>query len=97
ALPLAKQLQAGLSEVDGPTALTQPINQPTTQEPDRQQPELPFCGVHSTPMTQVQGKHGPFWSCHQRNPDGSWCSFKPARSRAIPPSHTYPAVFTARG
>jgi hypothetical protein len=84
ALPLAKQLQARLSEVDRPTPLTPPIGQPTTLEPDLSQPQAPLCGVHSMPMTQVQGRRGPFWSCHQRNLDGSWCSYRPARTTAGP-------------
>src|SRR5437016_2027317 len=35
--------------------------------------EPPVCGIHRLLMTRVQGKKGAFWSCHQRNPDGSWC------------------------
>lgn len=37
----------------------------------------PECGVHHIAMVLVQGKKGPFWSCHQKNFDGSWCSYKP--------------------
>ena len=37
----------------------------------------PQCGVHRIAMVLVQGKKGPFWSCHQKNIDGSWCSYKP--------------------
>src|SRR5215216_5423047 len=83
ALPLAKQLQAGLSEVDESPSLTPPISQPRAPQPDLQQPQAPLCGVHSTPMTQFQGKHGPFWSCHQRTLDGSWCTYRPARVGSI--------------
>jgi hypothetical protein len=39
--------------------------------------EPPICAVHNLVMVQVQGKKGAFWSCHQRNPDGSWCNYKP--------------------
>ncbi len=39
--------------------------------------EAPTCAVHHVPMAKVEGKAGPFWSCHQKNPDGSWCSVKP--------------------
>ena len=38
--------------------------------------EPPNCAVHNVPMVQVQGKKGPFWSCHEKNDDGSWCSYK---------------------
>lgn len=37
----------------------------------------PICEVHNTPMVWQQGRKGYFWSCHQRNTDGSWCSYKP--------------------
>jgi hypothetical protein len=38
--------------------------------------EPPECAVHHTPMVWVEkGKRGPFWSCRQKNEDGSWCSF----------------------
>jgi len=39
--------------------------------------EPPSCVVHDVAMVQVQGKKGPFWSCHEKNDDGSWCSYKP--------------------
>src|SRR6266496_973779 len=78
ALPLAKQLQAGLSKVDRSVSPPLPISQPTAPEPDLQQMQVPLCGIHAVPMTQVQGKHGQFWSCHQRDLDGSWCRYKPA-------------------
>lgn len=38
---------------------------------------IPVCAVHKVPMAKVNGKHGPFWSCHQRNTDGSFCSYRP--------------------
>ena len=39
--------------------------------------EPPSCTVHQVPMVRVQGRKGRFWSCHEKNPDGSWCRFKP--------------------
>lgn len=39
--------------------------------------QAPVCGVHGVLMVRVQGKHGPFYSCHEKNPDGNWCSYKP--------------------
>jgi hypothetical protein len=36
----------------------------------------PTCAVHAVAMVRVQGRKGPFWSCHQRLPDGSWCPSK---------------------
>jgi hypothetical protein len=38
---------------------------------------VPSCGVHKIPMVRVNGKYGAFWSCRQRNEDGSYCKFKP--------------------
>lgn len=37
----------------------------------------PICAVHNTLMVSVQGKKGPFWSCHQKNSNGSWCNYRP--------------------
>ncbi len=39
--------------------------------------DTPVCAVHKVPMAKVNGRHGPFWSCHQKNADGSFCSYKP--------------------
>jgi hypothetical protein len=41
------------------------------------QGEVPTCQVHGVPMVKQNGKFGPFWSCHERNEDGSFCSYKP--------------------
>lgn len=38
---------------------------------------VPTCKVHNVPMVRQQGKFGAFWSCHQRNADGSFCSYRP--------------------
>ena len=32
----------------------------------------PACPVHKTPMTYVEGKYGPFWSCRQKT-NGGYC------------------------
>src|SRR3954462_3214252 len=39
--------------------------------------DAPICKIHKVPMVQVQGRNGPFWSCHEKNEDGSWCHYKP--------------------
>jgi len=49
----------------------------------RPHPSAPRYEMHSTPMTHVQGKHGPFWSCHQRNLD----RLIPAKSDVMCESH----------
>jgi len=35
--------------------------------------EPPVCAVHHLAMARVRGRTGVFWSCHRKNPDGSWC------------------------
>src|SRR5947209_3487149 len=53
----------------------QPEGQPTTVA------EIaPVCGVHQVPLVLVSGRRGDFWSCHEKNPDGSWCSWRPESS-----------------
>ena len=37
----------------------------------------PVCAVHQVPIVRMRGRKGPFWSCHERMPDGRWCAFKP--------------------
>ena len=80
ALPLAKKIQEQLSEAPDSRGEVSSTPQQTPLPSVDVQPEAPRCQIHATPMTQVQGKHGPFWSCHQRNPDGSWCSYRPNRA-----------------
>lgn len=38
---------------------------------------VPSCAVHKAPMVRVNGKFGAFWSCRQRNEDGSFCRYRP--------------------
>lgn len=33
----------------------------------------PRCPVHQQAMVYRNGRRGPFWSCHERKPDGRWC------------------------
>src|SRR4051794_21323376 len=93
ALPLAKKIQEGLLGLERSETPPTPLRQPSIQEPDRQQPQAPLCDVHATPMVQVNGRRGPFWSCHKTNLDGSWCTFRPGRvrPRSTPPAYGFPA------
>jgi hypothetical protein len=51
------------------------VEQPSIPE---ERPDTPLCGIHNTPMTLVmKSKNGPFWSCHKRLDNGSWCSYRP--------------------
>lgn len=40
---------------------------------------VPLCEMHQIPMVRVKGKHGPFWSCHQKDDDGNWCDYRPGQ------------------
>ena len=39
--------------------------------------EAPMCAVNEMPMVRMQGKRGPFWSCHERNEESPFCSYRP--------------------
>src|SRR6266536_2083147 len=85
ALPWVKKIQERLVELVEPEQ-TQAVPSTPKQSPlppVEAQPETPRCGVHSTPMVSVQGQHGSFWSCHQRNGDGTWCTYKPRPRTAV--------------
>jgi len=57
------------------TTLTGPPAAP--QAPSEEPIVAPRCAVHQVPMVLVQGRKGPFWSCHEKMADGAWCQFKP--------------------
>jgi hypothetical protein len=89
ALPLAKKIQEKLLEVNSsPTPKAQPVSQPQQS----QQNETPICGVHSAPMVSMPSKTGSFWSCHKKNTDGSWCSYKPKPQGSNQDSARYLAI-----
>lgn len=46
----------------------------------------PICGIHNKQMTLRNGQYGDFWSCSTKNPDGSWCKFKPGQSAPSTPN-----------
>ncbi len=39
---------------------------------------VPICEVHQIPMVRMKGKHGTFWSCHQKDEAGEWCQYRPS-------------------
>jgi hypothetical protein len=47
------------------------------KQPAQLELEPPVCGVHQVPMVRVNGRKGPFWSCHEKMADGGWCSYRP--------------------
>ena len=48
------------------------------QAQDQLPAEPPICGVHDIPMVRVEGKNGPFYSCHERDEQGRFCSYRPS-------------------
>lgn len=41
----------------------------------------PMCELHNVSMVQRQGSYGKFWACPVKNPDGSWCKFRPEKGK----------------
>src|SRR5438045_3168993 len=54
------------------------VPQPATVLVEQEADEAPICAVHQVPMARMHGRKGPFWSCHEKLPDGGWCRYKPA-------------------
>src|SRR6476660_3618727 len=52
-----------------PTSLPQVGARPQIDQVE----QAPTCAIHQLPMTQMHGRKGAFWSCHQKLQDGSWC------------------------
>ncbi|HZT08412.1 MAG TPA: hypothetical protein VFC51_15405 [Chloroflexota bacterium] len=42
--------------------------------------EAPICQVHQVPMVLMNGRKGPFYSCHERMDDGSFCTYRPPKT-----------------
>jgi enoyl reductase-like protein len=59
--------------------LYQIVSEP--DDADEAEQAAPICEVHQVPMVLVQGKKGPFWSCHERVGDG-WCKYRPPQKAA---------------
>ena len=49
------------------------------QVQEQPEEETPVCAIHNVPMVRQKGRYGAFWSCHERNADGSFCTYKPDR------------------
>jgi len=61
---------------------------------------IPLCGIHNIPMklkpagVSKAGKpYNAFWSCGIKNPDGTWCAYKPPKEVSVSPNK--PAGFEA--
>ena len=89
ALPLAKKVQQELAQGSETQAAAPSVPQQAPLPSVESQSQAPLCGIHATLMTQVQGKRGLFWSCHQRNLDGSWCTYRPARAGSSSSAYSF--------
>ena len=49
----------------------------TEAEMDAPDGAAPVCAVHQVPLVRMTGKRGPFWSCHQKQDDGRFCTYRP--------------------
>lgn len=80
AIPWVRATYAHLATQGSAPAPTTPRESiaPNTEPAATEQP--PICQVHSAAMIGVNGRRGFFWSCHTRNQDGSWCTYRPART-----------------
>jgi hypothetical protein len=75
----AKAKEAAWVQVDRfPTAQRKVEQVNLDIQAPNQRTDAPLCGVHGTPMSLViKSTTGPFYSCHKRLADGSWCSYRP--------------------
>ena len=56
-----------------------PLGNDATQQ---ERVAAPLCAVHRVPMVWIEkSKNGPFWSCHEKDAQGNWCSFRPAKAK----------------
>ncbi len=69
-------IDAALAYAQGTYAKLMKADKLPLAESDNNTP--PECGVHHIAMVLVQGRKGPFWSCHEKNIGGSWCSYRPS-------------------
>jgi hypothetical protein len=58
-------------------------SEPERYEDDGREPNrdrAPICEAHRVEMKLRHGKRGEsFWSCNQKNRDGSWCNYRPPK------------------
>ena len=75
-----KLVEAGFEPVRemAPTALPNPETKETGKESSN-----PICQIHHVTMVWKEGvkdnRHYAFWACPQKNPDGSFCKYRPGK------------------
>ena len=72
-----KSFQTLPQDGSGPTDQAATPDGPHQDQASDPAEESPICAVHQVPLVRVNGRKGPFWSCHEKMTDGAWCMFKP--------------------
>ena len=76
--------EAGFEPSRGELPLT--LSGPESKEKGKEQ-NNPICAIHHKPMTwregvtKETGRHYAFWTCTERNSDGSFCKYKPGKGK----------------
>jgi hypothetical protein len=71
------QMQAAIAWAKAThAALVARSEAPAATQPEEAEP--PICAVHDLPMVRMEGKTGPFYSCHQRDAAGRFCAYRPS-------------------
>ena len=78
AVAWAKATYDALVEHDRKAAT--PVAADRTTDAEAGAAAAPLCAVHHQAMVRVQGRKGPFWSCHERTDDGRFCSYWPPQA-----------------
>jgi hypothetical protein len=80
-IPVLIALITKLEEAGFKPVRTNQITALPTSETKETGKELvsPICDVHKVSMVQRQGTYGKFWACPVKNPDGSWCKYRPEK------------------
>lgn len=82
--------QAILSQIPGVVALIKKLEEfgfeparlnqpPALSTTETKETVAPICELHKVSMVQRQGTYGKFWACPVKNPDGSWCKYRPGK------------------
>jgi hypothetical protein len=78
-----KLVDAGFEPNKGATQPALPT--PEAKDAGSETP-IPICQIHKVPMVWREGtnsqtgRHYAFWACPQKNPDGSFCKYKPGKA-----------------
>jgi hypothetical protein len=77
-----KLVEAGFE----PVREASPLALPNTEKKETgKEVSNPICQIHKVPMVWKEGikdnRHYALWACPQRNQDGSFCKYKPEKSK----------------